>query len=394
MRTLDEQQRATLLDRLYRRIGKLDDNNLIQLEAMTRVAESGQSIVVAPAATLPSKSKPASKPEPNQVSRRYFLMTLVAGGLLTAGIGSAAVLALGDEGTRHWLGEQGWLPTETLPPPSVTPGPTPIPTLPVEARNQIAQLQNQLIALTTERDTLNQQLTGTTQQLTALQSSNDHAQGLLDLYNQLESTNLDEIVAGALAALGIPILAIETVRTALSAGVVLAVRILQSIEEQMPLIAAGIDWLNDQVALLSTSIQSLQQALQVSANTPVAKAVTDFISSVLDLLPFGIGQDVKTALKAMGEVVAKLPDFLNNVSVRLIGPARAWIVSGGEGGLHDLLLRPMREQVLSPAQQMVANAENLNSVYNSQLAQPAQNALDQRARIRIEITKKAQALRG
>jgi hypothetical protein len=43
---------------------------------------------------------------------------------------------------------------------------------------------------------------------------------------------------------------------------------------------------------------------------------------------------------------------------------------------------------------MVANAENLNTVYNQQLAQPVQSVLDQRAKIRAEITKKAGALAG
>ena len=60
----------------------------------------------------------------------------------------------------------------------------------------------------------------------------------------------------------------------------------------------------------------------------------------------------------------------------------------------DLLLRPVREQVLAPAQQMVANAENLNTVYNKQVAQPVQSVLDQRAQIRAEILKKAGALPG
>jgi hypothetical protein len=54
----------------------------------------------------------------------------------------------------------------------------------------------------------------------------------------------------------------------------------------------------------------------------------------------------------------------------------------------------VREQVLAPAQQMVANAENLNTVYNSQVAKPVQDALDTRAKIRAEISKKAGALPG
>jgi hypothetical protein len=162
----------------------------------------------------------------------------------------------------------------------------------------------------------------------------------------------------------------------------------------MPLIAAGLDWLDQQVARLTAGIRAIQTALAVTNNTRLVQAMQDFISQVLDMLPFGVGQNVKAVLLAMGEVLKRLPDLIDNVNVMLIGPAQAWIVPGKEGGLHDLLLRPVREQVLAPAQQMVANAENLNTVYNQQLAQPVQSVIDQRARIRAEITKKAGALAG
>ncbi len=387
MKTLDDQQRATLLDRLFRRLGKLDDNNLIQLEMLTRAAESGSGL------TLPPSTGPR-KADTESVSRRYFLASLFAGGILAASAGGAAAVALYDDGVRGWLRDQGWLPTQTALPPTVTPGPSPIPTLPAEALNQIAGLQAQLAAITAERDGLRQQITAANGQLTTLQSTNQHSQDLLGLYRQLEQTNLDDIIVGALAALGIPVAAIEAIQVALSSGVVLAVRILQSIEDQMPLIAAGLDWLDQQVSTLAQGLQTLQGALEASTNTPITRAVADFTSTVLDLLPFGVGTNIKRSLQVMGELVAKLPELLTNVSVRVLEPARAWIVAGKVGGLHDILLRPVREQVLNPAQQMVANAQNLNSVYNNQLAQPAQSALVERAKIRAEITKKAGALPG
>jgi hypothetical protein len=155
-----------------------------------------------------------------------------------------------------------------------------------------------------------------------------------------------------------------------------------------------LDWLDNQVARLTTGVRAIQTALAVSSNTPLAQAMKDFISQVLDMLPFGAGQNIKVVLQAMGEVLNRLPELIDNVNVMLTGPARAWIVSGKQGGLYDLLLRPVREQVLTPAQQMVANAENLNTVYNQQLAQPVQSVLDQRAKIRAEIVKKAGALAG
>jgi hypothetical protein len=386
MKTLDEKQRATLLDRLFRRIGKLDDESLIRLETMTRPAETGGAIAA------PAKAQG----DQDQLSRRYFITALLAGGILAASAGGAGALALNDDKVRQWLADQGWIATTppTAAPSTAMPGPSLTPTLPAEARTQIATLQNQLASVIQQRDAFQQQVTQVSGQLASLQSNHDLLKGLLDLYQQLDNTNLDQIVIDALGALGMPVVAIETLRVAVSNGVTLTVKVLQAIEDQMPLIAAGLDWLEQQIATLELAIRSLRTALDVANVGDFTKSVGDFVSQVLGMLPFGAGDNIKNSLMAMGNVINQLPTLLDNVNTRLLQPARTWIVSDQQSGLYASLLRPVREQMLMPSQQMVANAQNLNSVYNTQLAQPAQTALDQRAKIRAEITKKAGALQG
>lgn len=409
MRTLDDQQRATLLDRLFRRIGKLDDDSLIELERLTSLAESGQPVQLPATSVRPTLTPTTSKAQvsANQHSRRLFLATLVAGGLLATATGGAAAVALTDDNVRRWLAEQGWLPAQTAVLPTSTAGPSPtlpaspVPTLPASVRNQLAALQNQVKALTAERDNLRQQVTAlggqvkdANNQVTTLQAKNDDFQDLLKLYQQLEAVGIDQLLASALAAVGVPLLAIQNVRLALMTGVGLAARVLQDVEDHLPLVAAGLDWLQQQVNTLANGIRAFQTALAVSADTPTTKAISDFISQLLDMLPFGAGQNIKLALQAMGEVFNRLPDLLNNVSAMVIEPVRAWVGTNQQGGLRETLLRPIRDQVLAPAQQIVANAENLNGIYNQQLAQPVQSALEQRAKVRTEINKKAGALTG
>jgi hypothetical protein len=409
MTALNDQQRATLLDRVFRRVGTLDDQSLVELDRIIQAAEKGlpisQPARQAPAQPLAAATQ--SKGNADQVSRRYFLAALTAGVVLAAGAGGAASVALSDDSVRKWLAEQGWLPTPTNSLPTPTPGPSPTlpssqpPTFPAAARNQITGLENQVVALTTERDNLRQQVTSlggqvrdANGQIVDLTAKNDNFQALIDLYKQLESIGLDQVINTALTSLATSLLAVDTVRTALNGGIAVTARVLQAVEDQLPLVSAGLAWLEEQVGKLTAGIRAFQTAMAVSTNTPVAKAITDFISQVLDILPFGVGQNMKAGLQALGEVLNHLPDLINNVSVMVLEPLRVWIGSNGQGGLRDSLLRPLREQLLAPAQQIVANAENLNTVYNTQLAQPVQSALDQRARIRGEIIKKAGALTG
>jgi len=265
---LDESQRTTLLDRLYRRIGKLDNHSLTVLEQLLMDVTRGDSLNF-PETAPASNTAAAARAE--AVSRRYFLTTMLAGGVLVASAGGAAAVALNDNRVRGWLGDQGWLPTGTAIPPSVTPGPSPTPTLPAQARTQLATLNSQIASLTIERDGLQQQLGAVNTQLTQTQFTNTQVQTLLDLYQKLESINLDQVVTDALGALGMPIVSIETIRTALAEGVVLASKVLQAIEDQMPLIAAGLDWLEQQVQTLSSGLRAFRAALQASASTQTAR---------------------------------------------------------------------------------------------------------------------------
>jgi hypothetical protein len=416
MKTLDDQQRAALLDRLYRRISRLDDDSLIELDRLTAMADpgTGPQPAVRPPTQPTARPVPiqgasaqpvAARSYPDHNSRRLFLVTLVAGTVLAAGAGGAATLALTDERVRQWLIAQGWLPPETAAIPTALPGPTTtlestaVPTLPAGVRNQLSALQKQVDLLTSERDQLRKQvqsLGGQVQdangQIDQLKGKNGDLSSLIDLYKQLDVIDLDALILSSLTALGVPILAIDTVRTALKGGTALAVRVLQGVEDQIPLVRAGLDWLDKQVLTISAGYRALQTALEISDDSGVAKRISDFISQVLDMLPFGVGQNVKVALQAVGNVMSQLPELLNNVRVMVIQPTRAWVGTGNTGGLYDSLLKPIREQVLAPAQQIVANAENLNTVYNKQVAQPVQTALDQRAKVRIEIIKKVGAL--
>src|SRR5262249_17290526 len=156
----------SLMDRLFRRIGKLDDESLIQLETMTRVVDKG-----GPMPDIKTKGNPA------QVRRRYFVTSLLAGGILAASAGGVAAGAPEDDNVKDYLRQEGWLPTATPAAPTATAAPSGTPTLPPEARTQISTLQNQLASAIQERDGLQQQVTTVSGQLSDLQAKHDLLNG-------------------------------------------------------------------------------------------------------------------------------------------------------------------------------------------------------------------------
>lgn len=377
------------------------------------------------------------------VGRRGFLIGLLTGGVVTGVAGGTAIVMTYDQRVRDWLSTQGMLPTATPIPPTPTITPTIPPDLPVEIVDQIKFLQRQIDALSAERDTLKTRVDTLEQtllnanaeigklkgdlsivtterddlklaadklrddltalrdqvadlqvKLTDAEQTSQKRASLLKLYSELDAANLDATITTGMAATGGALATLMQTRDPLANGMDVVREQITTVEGQMGEINAGLDWLDREVATLTANYRAFQTALKALPGTLAGSGTTEFAREVAASLPFTVSQEIKLAVQAMGAVVARLPAFLDNVNRMSIVPARLWIVPKGDtqGGLYRLLLTPIERDLLSPIEQMVNSAENLELVYNKDLAQPAQRVLLQRGQIRAEITQEAGAL--
>lgn len=430
-------ERTALLDLLFRRISTMDDSSLRALHQLTIEVRPGQRIQLPPRSTpfTPPPPPPQRPPinKPSGIGRRNFLLGLFMGGSATICAAAAAGVAFYDQTLRDLLLQQGVLPSLTPLPPTSTASPTLSPTPPTELVDQIAYLQSIVAGLTaerddlkvrlgatetnlnnanreigrlngensvlmTERDTLRIKVDGLTADLsaaqnkvTALETAAQQNIKLIGLYNRLEAADLDSTVKTGLSEVDDSLVSLNNSQTAAAQDATAIKNDLRVIDNQMVTLNASVDWLDREVATLTANFRAYQTALSnVQPNVDVAESTNRFAADVATAMTFS-SEESRVAVQAMGALVARLPEFFNNVNQQTIAPVRTWIVPDQQGGLYKLLITPLRNGLLTSLQQLINSAENVKLIYNEKLAQPAQRVLEQRGRIRADIKQVAGA---
>jgi hypothetical protein len=215
-------------------------------------------------------------------------------------------------------------------------------------------------------------------------------QGLVDLYEDLEKVGLDAILQTGMAAMALPLQAVELGAKALKGGLEAIEEALISLEEALPSARESILWLESQVSAVADGIEKLETALaaalQKAADNPVAEALADFAAMVLDNLPFGLGDRIREVLDGLVGLVTSVDELVEGINTRLLEPLRAnWFSDEDGEGLGAAIVDPVIEHVLDPLEAHLADLVTLADTWQAKLVEPSQQALAERVQIREEI---------
>jgi hypothetical protein len=382
---LNYEQRLALVRQVARRLEKLDDDRLADLESRTRAG-------AAPAA-------PA-------LSRRNFLRDVLLYTGAGLAVGGAAAYA-----KDRW--EAGQAPGQA----AARAAEVVVDGLQAEAEDSAAQvrlLQQSLAAAEAALEEVRPQLTaaltenaGLKNDLTAAQSSlletRQEADGLrgrlaeieaqiakyrhlINLFESLESVPLESAVVNGLAAAAISFGSVLGLAPLVAQGLAAARSLLDAFETQFPAFRAGLDWLKERLDGLENGIAAVEAAAEraLDAADPVASRLAQLIDYILDHLPFGIGRSIKAALVALNDLYHSLPELILGANGQVVDVLSERF-GDGKAGLSKALLQPVRESALQPAGQLAAEVENLHQVFVRDLHDPLVGALDRRSAIRKEI---------
>lgn len=215
-------------------------------------------------------------------------------------------------------------------------------------------------------------------------------QGLVDLYEDLEKVGLDAILQTGMAAMALPLQAVELGAKALKGGLEAIEEALISLEEALPSARESILWLENQVSAVAAGIEKLETALaaalQKATDNPVAEALADFAAMVLDNLPFGLGDRIREVLDGLIGLVTSVDELVEGINTRLLEPMRVnWFSDEDGEGLGAAIVDPAIEHVLDPLEAHLADLVTLTDTWQAKLVEPSQQALAERAQIREEI---------
>lgn len=217
-------------------------------------------------------------------------------------------------------------------------------------------------------------------------------QGLVDLYENLEKIGLDAILETGMAAVALPLEAVEVGAKALKAGLDWAEDAMLALAEALPSAQESLLWLEAQVSAVADGIEKLEtavaDALNKATDNAIAEALADFATTILDSLPFGLGDRFRDALDGMVLLVTSVDELVKGINTVLLEPLHAKWFSEEEGeGVTGTFVDPLVENVLDPLQAHLVSLSVLADNWQAKLVAPSQDALVERAEIRDEIAR-------
>jgi hypothetical protein len=338
--------RAELEARITARLSSLDEEALHQLDATLGAAQEEARVAVSdpptesasPAAADDVLAATASEAPPGNraISRRDFLLGAVAGGLVVTPTNLL---------TAFWATSRG-------------------------ERSGAARARQEVQP-----------------ELTKLQT-------LVKLYETLEQVGIDEVISTGIAILEVPLKAVREGSQALQAGLDLADTALTALEGALPALGAGLALAEGLVSVTQARLQIVQQvAGEVGGKlSPLAEAIGSFFSAILGRIPFGVGERIQDGINRITELITSLPSVLDSINNQLLVPLKNDWLSTEEGkGLRGRLTTPLRQKLLEPLKLHLGDLAALSDSLDQKLFGPAKAAIEERKKIRQQITDYRQA---
>ncbi len=223
---------------------------------------------------------------------------------------------------------------------------------------------------------------------TDLEDELNKLRALVGLYEQLERFGLDTLISNGM---GIIRGALDTVK----AGVGLIRNGIGAAENALKAFLAFVDTLRGAVNGVAQILNDLTQKFQAAEGVvtaalgnaaPLAQSIGDFFNSVLGLIPFGVGDNMRRALTALTDLIRAIPASIEAVTTQVFKPLRDWFFPAtGEPLVRTNLVNPIINNVLEPNKKLLADLETLLQKWENDFTKPVQSALDDRARVRKQI---------
>ena len=214
--------------------------------------------------------------------------------------------------------------------------------------------------------------------------------GLVDLYEGLEKVGLDAILQTGMAAVALPLEAVEVGARALASGLEWSENALVSLKEALPTARESLLWLENQVSTVAEGIRKLETAVSAAVDkatdNAVAETLQNFAQVVLDNLPFGIGDKIHDVFEQMVALVTSVDELVTGLNTYLLEPMReTWFASTEGEGIGATLIDPLVEKVLDPLGGHLEGLATLADTWQKELTAPTQQALVERAQLWEEI---------
>lgn len=213
--------------------------------------------------------------------------------------------------------------------------------------------------------------------------------GLVALYEQLDAVDVSDSIQAGLDSLSTTIGGMLDGVPTLSDSLAAGQQALADVDAHLPRLEDGRQWLDAQTNKLNAFYQTIELVLQNALDSfgSLLDMVESWFSDIRKWLPFGIGEKAARVVGALSDLVAETPQTINGLQNYVAQPLDAWLARvDDEPLLRQTLIKPLRDQVFVEAEKQIGQAHLVQTVYQVEVAQPAQAAQTLRQEIKQRIT--------
>ncbi len=211
---------------------------------------------------------------------------------------------------------------------------------------------------------------------------------LVALYEQLEKVGIDAIVATGMNVVRGALDAVKAGARLARDGITAAENALKNFQALLTSLRGLADAAGRILADLSQKLQTAQTsvAAMLGAALPLAEAIANFFNSLIQKIPFGIGDDIRRAINALVDLIRALPATVDGLSNQFLKPLRdTFFPAAGDPAVQAVVVDPITQNLLTPLKKFLTDVETLAERWDKDFVKPTQDALDQRAKIRKQI---------
>ncbi|PIE79633.1 MAG: hypothetical protein CSA11_11615 [Chloroflexi bacterium] len=212
--------------------------------------------------------------------------------------------------------------------------------------------------------------------------------GLVALYEQLDEIDVSAVMQDGLTAVSESIDTLIETSPLLSAGIEAGQEALDEIEAHLPLLENGRVWLQRHSEKLQAYFDNLEGLLQKAVDTvePFLQMLTNWFADVRQWLPFSFGEKAEGIMASATTLLSETPHTVNGLNTNIIQPLDHWLaLEDGDIRLRQRLVKPLREKVITKANDMNQQAILVKQTYDEKVANPLETAVAQKQALRETI---------
>ncbi len=213
-------------------------------------------------------------------------------------------------------------------------------------------------------------------------------QTLVALYSQLEKVGIDAVILTGMNIVGGALGTVKAGTRLIRDGIATVQSALKAFQDMLDNLRKATEGATQMLTDLQQKFLAAQALVggALGSALSLTESIRNFFNSLIDKIPFGIGDNIRRAVDALVNLIRAVPSTIETITTQLLKPLNDLFFAGNnKPAVQTSVFDPITNSLLKPLDQFLADIETALNRWESDFTKPVQGALEQRAQIRSQI---------